>query len=127
MSNASLAPAGIECRLDADPGRVTPETARALGLIVCELDRNAAKHAFSGERARDPVIVVSLRRTSPAWRLVVSDNGPGMGTAAPQSGSGLGLALVRSLARSIGGEVDIESGPGGTAVAVSFDPIRVAS
>jgi two-component system OmpR family sensor kinase len=37
-------------------------------------------------------------------------------------GSGLGLAIVRQLARAMGGDVRVESGPGGTTFAVTLRP-----
>ena len=39
-------------------------------------------------------------------------------------GSGLGLAIVRQLTRAMGGEVGVESGPGGTTFEVALRPQR---
>jgi signal transduction histidine kinase len=72
-------------------------------------------------------------------RLVVADTGPGIppedvphtferfylydkiGKDRP-IGSGLGLAIVQQLAAAMGGDVQVESGPGGTVFSVSLRP-----
>jgi len=71
--------------------------------------------------------------------LVVSDTGPGIpvddvsraferfylydkiGKERPV-GSGLGLAIVQQLSAAMGGDVHVESGPGGTTFSVSLRP-----
>lgn len=140
---AYLAPMRVGSRLDVDLGRVPPETARVLGLIVCELARNAAKHAFAdvqGKRqsrgARDErlrIITIAVRAGSTPWRLTVSDNGNGMPggaravlpdvSMAPAAG-GQGLALVRVLAGSLAGRLEVTTGRMGTRACVTFDPAR---
>jgi two-component system, OmpR family, sensor kinase len=71
--------------------------------------------------------------------LVVSDTGPGISPRdlphaferfylydkadrERQVGSGLGLAIVKQLATAMGGDVGVESGPGGTAFTVRLRP-----
>lgn len=81
-----------------------------------------------------PRIVVTTTQHEGAVRMMVSDNGCGIAaenldkvfnehftTKAPGRGSGLGLALCRSLIADTGGDISIESQPGtGTTVIVTL-------
>jgi two-component system sensor histidine kinase BaeS len=102
-----------------------------LVTVVDHLIDNAVRHAGPGVT----LSVVTAARADRA-QLVVCDNGRGIDAedlahvferayrgrrAAAVPGSGLGLALVRQLVESHGGEVSIESAPGsGTSVTVSL-------
>jgi signal transduction histidine kinase len=113
---------GAPCR-----ARVTHELAeRALHPLV----ENACRHAAGAVR-------VHVENTGPDVRVEIRDDGPGVpadalerifqpgergaptpepgdATGAPAVGAaGLGLALARRLARTAGGEVTAEPGPGG--------------
>jgi two-component sensor histidine kinase len=106
---AHLAPRGLHCDFQADPGVLPREVCQKLGLIIVELVTNAAKHAFigrSGGRIR-----ICLRRTGEGWVCLVADNGSGL-----RGGSGDGMKLVRGLAQAMGGELAICSDPGGVVV-----------
>ncbi|RME91031.1 MAG: PAS domain S-box protein, partial [Verrucomicrobia bacterium] len=109
-----------------------PQTALPLGLLVSELVANAYKHAFPDQRKG--VIKVHLEElpaasgtlpgpppTSRTFELVVQDDGAGLPDleAALQGGS-LGLQLVRSLARQLGGTLTHE-GPPGTTFRIRFE------
>ena len=64
-------------------------------------------------------MVVAYRTVGGGWRFSVSDDG--VGKAAHRDGSapaGLGTSLVEVLARQLGGEVEVATGPRGTIVAV---------
>jgi two-component sensor histidine kinase len=103
--------------VEADPGSMTATQAVSLGLIATELVINALKHAFP-ERSAGRV-VVAYRIVGDGWRFSVSDDG--VGKAAHRDGSapaGLGTSLVEVLARQLGGEVEVTTGPRGTIVAV---------
>lgn len=73
---------------------VPPEALTALGLIVTELVFNAAKHGQGR-------ITVAMRAVPTGIELVVSDEGPGFQDAPARgtSGSGLGMRLIRTLAK----------------------------
>ena len=105
----------------------------ALRVLVRNLLDNAIRHAPAGSR-----VDVSVERrggTPPGAVLVVTDAGPGIppaerervfdrfyrvpGTAAP--GSGIGLALVRSIASHHQAAVRLDDGPGGQGLRVSVD------
>jgi two-component sensor histidine kinase len=83
----------------------------SLGLIMNELVTNAAKHAFKEAGGE---IRVSVVRDDAQLTLRVQDDGEGFATEPADGRSGLGLRVVRSLARNMGGEVRILAGPGAT-------------
>lgn len=117
--------AGIDLGIEsAEAVRVSGD-ADALRRLLGNLLDNAVRYTPAGGR----VDVTVTRVTGPPPRAVVAvtDTGPGIpadqrervfdrfhrvpGTAA--TGSGLGLALARSIAGRHGGEVVLEDGPGG--------------
>ncbi len=96
----------------------------ALERILANLIGNAMKHTVSGE----VTLSVGMQRRE-TLTLTVRDTGPGISDAAmaqlfeaggraPQSdtpGSGLGLHIVRDLARKIGARMDVANRAGGGA------------
>lgn len=100
---------GRDVRLDlhAEPLTLPLDQAVQLGIIVNELVTNAAKHAYP--EAGKGVIWVRLGRAEGGLRLRVSDLGRGL---APDTASGLGMRLVRSLVERAGGEVKVEGARG---------------
>lgn len=117
---------GIE--LIAEPLVVPTDRAVSLGVIVTELVTNALKYAYPGG-AGGP-IRVRLEASAEGGLLAVQDDGVGSGVAAPgdpggpggaeSSGTGLGRRIVEAMAASVGGAVDMVSGPAGTSVTVRF-------
>jgi two-component system, sensor histidine kinase PdtaS len=113
-------------------GRVTVEVEDAdlrlslaasipLALLATELASNALKHAFPGDRPGR--IEIGLRRSGPErFELTVTDNGVGWTPEAARKGSGLGIALA--LAKQLGGELTIESRPGGGLTAALRAPVQ---
>lgn len=91
------------------------EAAAPLGLIVTELVTNSLKYAFSATGGG--TVTVALTRAGRSARLVVADDGSGMGTPPDR---GTGRRLVEAFAQQLGGRVETESGTGGTRVALEF-------
>jgi two-component sensor histidine kinase len=88
-----------------------------LGFIVSELITNSAKYATGN-------IAVRMERSATAHLLSVSDGGPGLPAEfGPASGKGLGMKIIQTLVKQIGGT--LQFGPGddgrGTRVAVVLE------
>jgi two-component system OmpR family sensor kinase len=91
-----------------------------LSLAIDALLDNAVRHTVEGD-----VIELSVVRSEPGTpaRLIVSDSGSGIpedqrhlifdrfrtGNGSHSRGTGLGLALVRAVARAHGGDVSVRS------------------
>ncbi len=108
---------------------------RALQLLLFNLLDNAMKYAPDSD-----VVRVRVRGSARALTLEVEDHGPGIdpedarrvferfyrGKAARSGvarGSGIGLALVKHIARSHGGDVAVRAAEGGGAVFVVTLPV----
>ena len=102
--------AGLE--VEGDPERLR----QALDNLIA----NAAGHSPAGG-----TVTVTARREGGSVVIAVADEGDGIASAdlarvfepgvrltAARPGSGLGLAVVRTIARAHGGEVEVESSPG---------------
>jgi two-component sensor histidine kinase len=111
-------PVGLDVRTEGCAIQI--EAATSLGLIINEVLTNALKHAarFGEEesgafvRRAKPSIRLSLRFEDPPegarYRLVIVDDGPGP-QGEDSTSRGLGLKLVRALARNLGGETKLEA------------------
>jgi two-component sensor histidine kinase len=103
---------------EVDPGQMESETAITLALIINELVTNAMKYAVT---ATGGAIKVQLKRLADqTWRLLVSDDGPGLPPGALHSPNAHGLNLVQLLARKLGGALTVEPAPRGAAISVTF-------
>lgn len=103
-------PKQIELKLNLDPVGVSPSKAAPLALLVNELVTNAVRHAFpEGRQGR---ISIVLQRADGVARIVVEDDGIGMGQA-QAAGEGFGRTLSEMLARQIRADLAWEDvGPG---------------
>jgi signal transduction histidine kinase len=89
--------------------------------IAQEALTNIARHA---EASRVRVV---LSREGRLARLTISDNGKGMGQRPPDGSVSFGLTGMKARARSLQGEIKIESVPGiGTHIEICF-PFRTVS
>lgn len=110
---------------DFGPGCVVaPGEVLALSQIVSEVITNAVKYAEPVGK-RGAVLVRSRRNPEGGVQIEVIDNGPGLPEAFdPQSDGGLGLRLVRGLARQIGARVAFESSPLGLRFSLTLQPLQ---
>lgn len=90
---------------------------RRLALVAAELVVNAMRHALDGRRGH---LTVRLDRRDGMVRLTVADDGPGIRTGAPATGTGWGGAIVSELVARSGGSLLVDTGPTGTVVEVLF-------
>jgi two-component sensor histidine kinase len=88
------------------------------GLLASELVANVLQHAFP-ERTDGKLVVSYARMADGRLRLEVRDDGVGMPSGKPGQDGGLGLALARSLAHQLGGELEL-TGEVGCTFSVTF-------
>lgn len=109
----------IAVEVMAGAGRTSSAQAVSLGLIVTELLINAFKHAFPNDR-EDARVIVGYEADGADWKLSVSDNGEGMPLRQPgDAQTGLGTTLVEALAKQNTAQIEINTSPNGTTVAVT--------
>jgi PAS domain S-box-containing protein len=105
-----------------DPASVSAEMAVPIGLLVNELVTNAYKHAYpSGEEGE--VRITGKRLDDGRYRLEVSDSGrglPGDLDISRPSTSSLGMRVITSLSRQIGGELTASSAEPGAQFSIVF-------
>jgi two-component system, OmpR family, sensor histidine kinase QseC len=113
---------GAELSLNGPDNALLATDARALRSMLSNLVDNALRYGGQGV-----AVDVAVEVETAAWRLRVCDNGPGIpaasreqvferfwrGRAQDSLGAGLGLAIVREAARSLGGDVQLAAGPQG--------------
>jgi two-component system phosphate regulon sensor histidine kinase PhoR len=129
---------GLELRLDVPDGLVVVADGRALEQVVVNLLDNAIKYTPTGS------VELGATALGDEALLTVSDTGPGIephhlarvferfyrvdpGRAREAGGTGLGLAIAKHLVQGMRGEIDVESGAGGTRFTVRLPttaPIR---
>lgn len=120
LLEASAEEKNIEIQLDSKEPLPARGEERAIIQIVVNLIGNAIRHS-----PRDASVTLAFARTDGTASVTVSDQGPGIQAADQQriferferadeqeGGTGLGLAISRRLARSMGGEVTLDSAPG---------------
>ncbi|MGF1550871.1 MAG: PAS domain-containing protein [Paracoccaceae bacterium] len=101
-----------------DDVRSDAKAAANIGLILSELVTNALRHAFAEGEPGEVRIDVGREN---AWvRIVVSDDGHGLGDSGWPHGGGLGGSIVRNLVDHAGGSLDVASGSAGTTIRLRF-------
>jgi signal transduction histidine kinase len=111
-----------ELSLSGPDSALLATDAQALRSIVENLVDNALRYGGPGG-----AVEVQAPLHDATWQLRVSDHGPGIapehrelaferfwrGRSERARGAGLGLAIVREAARSLGGDVAVQDGPAG--------------
>ncbi len=119
--SGSVMPAGQErpIRLSAEPVRLRTDKAVSLGVIVTELVTNAMKYAYPAGAPGE--VRIDLRRNGDGrLRLVVEDDGCGMGEAPRPRGTGLGKSVIAAMARSLDSRLDLDPGHKGVRAMLAF-------
>lgn len=97
------------------PVTVTTDQAVPLALLLTEGLSNALRHAFPEGGGR---VEVRLALEGRKARLEIADDGIGLPEGGPREG--LGLTLIRMLARQIGGTVSLAGDGTGTRLVLDF-------
>jgi signal transduction histidine kinase len=120
MIESSAEDRSIAIALDGAESLRASGEERAVIQILVNLIGNAIRHSPEGGK-----VTLAFARTAGTASVTITDEGPGIDPAdhqriferfqradQKQGGTGLGLAISRRLARSMGGDVTVESAPG---------------
>ena len=130
----------IQLRVEVPPGTTVTADARALEHVLVNLLDNAVKYTPEGGSAT----VVAAPAAGGRVELAVQDTGPGIdrkhlprlferfyrvdpGRARDAGGTGLGLAIVKHLVQMQAGDIDVDTGPSGTAFRIRLPRAAKAS
>jgi two-component sensor histidine kinase len=119
LSEALLEPMGITCEAITDEGFMPAGQAERLGLVLCELVVNAAKHGGAHRRTR--CVRIEVSRPESEWCCIVADDG--WRFADVLLTPGLGTQLVKGLVRRLDGRMAVCSTALGTTVALRFPSV----
>lgn len=112
---------GITLTCDVAPLLISADTAIPIGLVITELATNAIKYG-----GRNGQIAVIVEPSKDGFRLVVTDRGRGLPADFElklASRKSLGMRMIASLARQLGGVMTFEDAKPGTRAILAFpDP-----
>lgn len=112
--------ASVQLEFDLENVFAPLEQVLPCGLLLNEIVSNTFKHAF-GSQAFHPLISVRLKQVSQTILIEVQDNGKGFDTnLVHQEQTTLGLHLIVSFIRQLGGHYELKSGPSGTHWQIRF-------
>jgi len=113
---------GVTLQMKIESVLLDIDQATPCGLIVNELVSNALKHAFPSGGGGKIGVEIGRDEATAAYQLVVWDDGVGIPPEVDiEHTTSLGLQLVSSLARQLGGVITVHTAPGpGTRVVVYF-------
>ncbi|HYH18157.1 MAG TPA: PAS domain S-box protein [Azospirillum sp.] len=107
---ASGGATACDLRIDAEEVELPIDLAIPLSLVANELITNAIKHGAGGRVRVD----VSLRRVGRELEFSVTDDGPGLpADFDPERAKSLGLRIVTTLTRQVGGTLHMDPTPRG--------------
>lgn len=116
-----VAPARCSVVCAIDPVTVGTDQAVPLGLLANELVTNAFKYAYPGTSGEVRVAIETIATNH--FRFVVSDNGVGLPLGYDQNTSkSLGMKLINSLGRQLGGKLEWQDAQPGTRFILEFFP-----
>lgn len=95
------------------------DTAIPCGLLVNEIISNSFKYAFS--KKKNGILSLQMKSTGIKDYLIsIEDNGPGFPPNINLNSASFGLQLINTLAEQIKGNIEFESGKGGTKYNIYF-------
>lgn len=109
----------IRLNVDTEAVYMRTNDAAALGVLTSEILSNVLQHAFPG-RAEGLVDVRLRKMTNGLIRLVINDDGVGLGDTQWPEGNSTGAMIVRGLVGQLDAEIDVRSGQAGTNVTVDI-------
>jgi PAS domain S-box-containing protein len=113
LQGYAVDPGRVKLELDVEPVDLDINWAIPLGLIINELVSNALKYAFPGGRSGIIRLLLAVRDGDLV--LEVGDDGVGLpGDLEARRAGSLGLQIVDSLSRQLGGEPRFSDEGGGT-------------
>ena len=89
----------------------------AVSLLVNEAAMNAAKHVF--RKGTGTTFKVELLKQKDGLRLLIHDDGPGIRRDSTSERQSLGMSIMQTFARQLGGSLRL-NGPTGTTLKVEF-------
>lgn len=102
---------GIEVTIDGGDFYATPKSASLFGLMINKLATNSIRHGFGAIQHQKKMITVKFSIEDNILFMKYCDNGPGFNHDSLESDDRhLGLFLINSLSRQLGGEVQHDGG-----------------